>query len=254
MCSVVPNWGNFDPRGTSGHVWRLFWFYQLWPLETLNLPTWLTLYFCCIRVSCSVVSGSWWPHGLHPPGSSVHGILWARILEWVVISFSRGIFPTQGSNPGLLHCRRILYHLRYHWCWTLISAVASRAQGCCSTSYKCTRQPIQGRIIQSNIHEAAVEKSRIHFTSICMALWFPISVNRLPSFVQIMMAADVAGANPPSKLAAWSFWHVPLTCWVLLLFGIRQSNSSCTFTATGLESISISPVSFASFLRAENGT
>ena len=26
------------------------------------------------------------------PGSSVHGILQARILEWVVISFSRGSF------------------------------------------------------------------------------------------------------------------------------------------------------------------
>ena len=23
----------------------------------------------------------------------------------------QGVFPTQGSNPGLLHCRRILYHL-----------------------------------------------------------------------------------------------------------------------------------------------
>ena len=30
-----------------------------------------------------------------PPGSSVHGISQARILEWVAISFSRGIFPTQ---------------------------------------------------------------------------------------------------------------------------------------------------------------
>jgi len=27
------------------------------------------------------------------PGSSVHGILQARILEWVAIPFSRGIFP-----------------------------------------------------------------------------------------------------------------------------------------------------------------
>ena len=24
------------------------------------------------------------------PGSSIHGIFWARILEWVIISFSRG--------------------------------------------------------------------------------------------------------------------------------------------------------------------
>ena len=30
------------------------------------------------------------PMGCSPPGSSVHGILQARILEWVAISFSRG--------------------------------------------------------------------------------------------------------------------------------------------------------------------
>ena len=28
-------------------------------------------------------------------------------------SFLQGIFPTQGSNPGLLHCRRFLYQLSY---------------------------------------------------------------------------------------------------------------------------------------------
>ena len=44
-----------------------------------------------------------------PPDSSVRGILHARILEGVVISFSRGIFLTQGSNLGLLHGRQILY-------------------------------------------------------------------------------------------------------------------------------------------------
>ena len=38
-----------------------------------------------------------------PPGSSVHRISQARVLEWVAISFSRGIFPTQGWNRGLLH-------------------------------------------------------------------------------------------------------------------------------------------------------
>ena len=47
------------------------------------------------------------------PGSSVHGILQARTLEWVVISFSRGIFLAQESNLGLLHCRQILYQLSY---------------------------------------------------------------------------------------------------------------------------------------------
>ena len=42
------------------------------------------------------------PMDYSPLGSSVHGILEARILEWIAISFSRGIFPIQGSNPGLL--------------------------------------------------------------------------------------------------------------------------------------------------------
>ena len=37
------------------------------------------------------------------PGSSVHRISRARMLEWVPISFSRGIFPTQGLNLCLLH-------------------------------------------------------------------------------------------------------------------------------------------------------
>ena len=49
-----------------------------------------------------------------PPGPSVHGISQARILEWVAISFFQGIFPTQGSNPSLLHCRQILYFLSHH--------------------------------------------------------------------------------------------------------------------------------------------
>ena len=44
------------------------------------------------------------PMDYSPPGSSVHEIFQARILEWVAISF-----PTQGSNPGVLHCRQILY-------------------------------------------------------------------------------------------------------------------------------------------------
>ena len=47
-----------------------------------------------------------------------HGILQARILEWVAFPFSRGSQvisrgSTQGSNPGLLHCRQILYQLSH---------------------------------------------------------------------------------------------------------------------------------------------
>ena len=42
------------------------------------------------RVVCSVLSDSLRPHELQPATLSVHGILKARILEWVAIPFSRG--------------------------------------------------------------------------------------------------------------------------------------------------------------------
>ena len=54
--------------------------------------------------SCLVMSDSLQPWGL--------GILQARTLEVGSLSLLQGIFPTQGSNPGLLHCR-ILYQLSY---------------------------------------------------------------------------------------------------------------------------------------------
>ena len=47
------------------------------------------------------------PMDYSPAGSSVHGILHARIL----VGCHWGIFPTQRSNSGLLHRRHILYHL-----------------------------------------------------------------------------------------------------------------------------------------------
>ena len=51
--------------------------------------------------SCSLLSASLQPHG-------VHGILQARVLEWVAFPFSRGSSQPKGSNPGLPHGRRIL--------------------------------------------------------------------------------------------------------------------------------------------------
>ena len=41
-------------------------------------------------VSCSVMSNSLWGHNWRPPGSPVHRIFQARILEWVAIPFSKG--------------------------------------------------------------------------------------------------------------------------------------------------------------------
>ena len=48
-----------------------------------------------------------------PPGSSVHGVLQVRILQWVAMP-TPGDLPNLGIlNPGLPHCRQILDHLSY---------------------------------------------------------------------------------------------------------------------------------------------
>ena len=63
------------------------------------------------------------------PGSSVYGIIQARILEWVAIPYSKGIFPTQGSNPGPLHYRWILFHLSHQGSPIILEWVAYPFQG-----------------------------------------------------------------------------------------------------------------------------
>ena len=63
-----------------------------------------------ISQSCPILCD---PMDFSLPGSSVHGIFQAVVLEWIAISFSREIFPAQGSNPGLPHCRQTLYRLSH---------------------------------------------------------------------------------------------------------------------------------------------
>ena len=67
---------------------------------------------CCLKVGVGGESEREVTQDCSPLGFSVHGILQARILEWVAISFSRESSrprdQTQGSNPCLLHCRQTL--------------------------------------------------------------------------------------------------------------------------------------------------
>ena len=58
--------------------------------------------------SPSVVSNSLRPHGLYSPWPSI-----GQNTGMGTLSLLQGIFPTQGWNPGLLHCRWILYQLSH---------------------------------------------------------------------------------------------------------------------------------------------
>ena len=72
---------------------------QIWP----SSPPFFLL--CCAQSlqSCPTLFD---PMDCSPPGSSVHRIFLTRILEWVAMPSSRGIFLTQGSNLRILYCPR----------------------------------------------------------------------------------------------------------------------------------------------------
>ena len=54
------------------------------------------------------------PMDCNLPGSSVHGIFQAIVLEWGGCYFLlQEIFPIQGSNPSLPPCRQTLYRLSH---------------------------------------------------------------------------------------------------------------------------------------------
>ena len=53
------------------------------------------------------------PKGCSTPGSSVSGDSAGKNTGVGCHALLQGFFPTQGSNPGLLHCRQILYQLSH---------------------------------------------------------------------------------------------------------------------------------------------
>ena len=64
-------------------------------------------------LSCSVVSDSLWPHQLQATRLLCPWDFPGKHTGVGCHSLLQGIFPTQGSNPGLLHCRQILYGLNH---------------------------------------------------------------------------------------------------------------------------------------------
>ena len=86
-------------------------FYVCISIPTLELGSsvpFSRLYIFIEIESCSVVSDSLWPHGLYSSWNSP-----GQNTGVGSLSLLQGIFPTQGLNPCLPHCRWILYQLSH---------------------------------------------------------------------------------------------------------------------------------------------
>ena len=76
---------------------------------------------CLFAQSCLTLCD---PMDCSPPGSSVHGDSPGKSTGAGCHAFLQGIFPTQGSNTGLPHCRQILYHLSHQGSPIILERVA----------------------------------------------------------------------------------------------------------------------------------
>ena len=95
-------------------IWNLFSVFEdtVCNRGLLTAPSYLcvsiliSLYECCAVLSL-VLSHVWLcdPMDCSPPGSSVHGDSPDKNTGVGYHALLQGIFPTQGSNPGLPHCR-----------------------------------------------------------------------------------------------------------------------------------------------------
>ena len=72
--------------------------------------TCLSIVLCLVAESCPTLCD---PMDCSPPGSSVHGDSPGKNTGVGCHALLQGTFPTQGSNPGLPHCRQILYCLSH---------------------------------------------------------------------------------------------------------------------------------------------
>ena len=160
-----------------------------------------------------------------PIDYTVHGILQARILKWVVFPLSRRssqpmdgtprsptlqsdslpaepqgkpkntgvgsrsllqrIFPTQGSNPGLLHCRQIIYQLSYEGS---LKAGERRGVAVCSPSHRL-KWFVGGSLHSWHLHHIkAISWKHLPFRSI------------YPLLLIILQNRNLESASEPSCL------------------------------------------------------
>ena len=120
---------------------------------------------CLVAQSCPALLD---PMDCSLPGSSVHGDSPGQNTG-ICHALLQGIFPTQGSNPGLPHCRQILYCLSHQGTPRILEWVAypfSRGSSWLrnQTGVSCIAD---GFFISGATREAPVVVLNLNYTSEC---------------------------------------------------------------------------------------
>ena len=103
MAKQRKSWKKRMWRQKSHHYFRIFPFLHSYYYPIL-IPVCNMIGLLRVSQSCLTLCESM---DYTLPGFSIHGILQARTLEWVIIYLSRGSSQPRNETPGLQHCRQI---------------------------------------------------------------------------------------------------------------------------------------------------
>ena len=181
---------------------------------------------------------------------TVHGILQARILEGGSLSLLQGIFPTQRSNPGLLHCGQILYHLSHkgsprilQWVtypfsrrpsWPRNSTMVSCIPGTFFTNWNIREYLLQAHTFNKYfLDENSVYKHTFFHT---MSRGFFLTLSR-GFFLLVTLTTDGSLPNSRSSsihdMLTFSLLYVSATWFLRLLLASYYMVSHPSFLVTG---------------------
>ena len=129
---LLPGWGH------RARMRKLEWKMAIWTWDR-------SLLSACVCYVCGQSRLIFLrPQGLYPPGSSVHRISWARILEWVAVPSSGGSSqPRDWTRVSCVSCtgRRILY------LWCRLGSLAVCLLSCISGSVSSAFSPLPASFV-----------------------------------------------------------------------------------------------------------
>ena len=178
----------------------------------LKIPVWKRKHSTACAVLLLVTQSCptlWDPMDCSPPGFTVRGDSPGKNTEVGCHALLQGIFPTQGSNPGLPHCRWILYHLSHQGSSRILEWVACPfSRGSSWPKNRTGVSCVAGRFFTSWATGEAHNTASVQFGSVsqsCLTLCDPMNRStpglpvhhQLPKFTQTHVH-QVSDAIQPS--------------------------------------------------------
>ena len=165
----------------------------------------------------SVISDSWRPHGLYSPWNSP-----GQNTGVGSLSLLQGIFPTQGLNPGLPHCRWILYQLSHKGSPRILEWVAYPFSSGSSWPRNGTRVScVTSRFFTNWAMREALKPVVYVMVHVCCCIVLWILPNALWCPVSIVTVSYTVGSLSPSAPVPCP--HLPEVRWRLHERGCQAS-------------------------------